>query len=168
MHIGAMKLFAFAVSGAILLSLSACHAADATFPLGLEKLHWDMTRAQVSGLFPLQAVTPPPSSAPLPPGETVLKSDAYAWQSCRLEGLWRFSATGLHAINLTDAQGSWACAEALLDGLRARYGEGSMTTDRHGLDTYEWKGAAIDVRFFWMGELGSFVKFYKLSDEAKP
>jgi hypothetical protein len=38
MHIGAMKLFAFAVSGAILLSPSASRAAGALFPLGLEKL----------------------------------------------------------------------------------------------------------------------------------
>ena len=161
-----MTRLAIAVFGATMLSLSACHAAGDKFPLGLEKLRWDMTRAEVNVLFPLHAYTPPPSSPPMPPGETALKSEVYAWQPCGFGGIWRFNKTGLHAITLTDAQGSRACAEAILAALRARYGEGSMTTDRFGVDRYEWKSADTIVKFFWMGELGSFVWLAKPSDEA--
>jgi hypothetical protein len=161
-----MKRLTIALACTLLLSAPACHAAGESFPLGLEKIHWDMTQAQVNGLVPLHASTPIPSSHPQP-GETVFRSGARAWQSCQLEGVWRFfKMTGLHAVNLMDAQGSMACALAILASLRARYGQGTASMDRYGIITYEWKNADTYVTFAWMGKMGSFAKFAKTSDEA--
>lgn len=162
-----MKLFAFAISGAILLSLSASGAADEKFPLGLEKLHWDMTRAAVSGLFSLHEDTFRSPTSPPPPGETLFNGEAYNWQTCHFEGVWRFFKTGLHAMTLMDAQGSHACAEAILGALRARYGEAKVTTLR-GFDNYEWKTATTNVKFMPSVGFGSYVWFYKPSDELAP
>jgi hypothetical protein len=165
MYAGTMKSLVYAISCAMLAGLTAAHAADATFPLGLEKLHWDMARAEVSGLFPLHEDTfRSPTSPPLP-GETLFKSEAYNWQTCHFEGVWRFFKTGLHAMTLADAQGSRACAEAILGALRVRYGEARVTTVR-GFDNYEWKTATTNVKFMPSVGFGSYVWFSKPSDEA--
>jgi hypothetical protein len=124
-----------------------------------------MTQAEVSGLFKLHEDSLRSPTSPPQTGETLLKSDAYAWQSCRFEGVWRFSKTGLHAVTLMDAQGSKACAEAIVAVLRARYGEGTVTTVR-GFDNYEWKTATTSVKFMPSVGFGSYVWFYKPSDEA--
>jgi hypothetical protein len=165
-HTVSMRPLAATAICAVLLSLTASRAADETFPLGLEKLHWDMPQAQVSTLFTLREDTFRSPGSPLQHGETRLKSDTYAWQSCHFEGVWRFFKSGLHAITLMDAQGSPACAGAIMDALRARYGEGGLTTDQHGMNTYEWKTAATNVKFMPSVGFGSYVWFYRPSDEA--
>ncbi len=165
-----MTRLAIAVFGAFLLGLTTACAAGDTFPLGLEKLHWDMPQAEASGLFPLRDDTFRSPTSPLLPGETRLKSEAYAWQTCRFEGVWRFFKSGLHAVTLMDAQGSAACTEAIMNALRARYGEATVTTVR-GFDNYAWETAATKVKFMPSAGFGSYVWFYRPSDEeaqAKP
>jgi hypothetical protein len=120
----------------------------------------------VNGPFALHEDTFRSPTSPLLPGETRLKSEAYTWQSCRFEGVWRFFKSGLHAITLMDAQGTPACAGAIMDALRARYGEGGLTTDQHGMNTYEWKTAATNVKFMPSVGFGSYVWFARPSDEA--
>ncbi len=162
MHTAAMRYLAIA---AMLLSPVTGHAADDAFPLGLENLHWDMPQAEVNGRFRLQAEPFHSPTSPLQPGETRLKSEAYTWQTCHFEGVWRFFKSGLHAVNLVDAEGSRACIQSIMGALRARYGEATVTTVR-GADNYEWKTTTTKVKFLPSVGFGSFVWFYRPEDEA--
>ncbi len=128
--------------GFAVFALSASAASAAPLPLGLDDLHWGMTREQAAAASAFFGQAPPP-----PPGvgkSLRVRIPGYVWHDCKLVVTFDFGAAGLQALDLVQSASTQSCRDDVTAAMTAQYGT-PATEDKMGFSFYTWPGDADTI-----------------------